>query len=1283
MNVEKASGYLSKKVLVLVSLWVFAPVIVWSQHLDTLRVIDFSDSSFQQDMSGVEGFYQKGFTRGSYGAKGAPNDWCAYTDGFSHHDTVAMRVSLEAGKSYRLTLNAKASGLGQRIDFWYAPAGHELQAKTITLGLPLDKLSHDEPGATIASRMFSVKTEGNYWVVATRSRSGDRMATVRLDNFLIEVFNNASAPPLSLLDGNGNRLFKSVRVTAGETFIICLSPDKKPLDELVLKVSIAGDTSTHFKDFTPVALTFPAESSEVQCFELSPARDTISGEYVFQLINAKGETVMKLGVSVEPPCLDIAGPDRTICAGDKVQLGTGCLPWPHPVNGVDYCYAWEPNENLYTHLSSSMPTALPTETTTYTVYVTDSNGDLIAEDQVTVNVNSIKIEEWDMPRICPGESMTIAPGILSEGNYSYLWENGATTPTAEVELLYYTNFGLRVTDEDTGCEEHFEFPVFVERPPDIGIISTYPELCELADSLGLKDEDPVSRSSNECPQTSTNLYAGTGIPGYSYEWSTGETTDKITVDEAGFYWVTVTKDGKACSATDVHEVGSCATAEIQIGEDVAGNPVLNAGGEPGSTYEWHDGSTAQTIEIAGLGLYAVTVTNSEGCTAKDGFIVKGYEYDPEDVFLVYYTQWGNEKKVDIYIQHNLQQEQDKTKYQEIIRTEVARKIANFDQESIRYFWNKKVEHQANIKPIVRGEGKFFPMIIDGYPGKEEKLWIRHFYTGYQFKPYHFKLKIEHKEYRRELIKGEVQLDNPATLPVFEPVAPDFPLGYKSLGQYVEAGLLVGESEKSGHRYRFDRPTLSMNIEFEPPLAKPRGYRYTLFLDGKPAPPKYEIEVGNSVALQVKNETIGEFVSLAGHRVTDLHWTENRVRVSGANENGGYTFTALPSMSGEEVVVRVSFMETRTQKIIKRHITMKLVTKDYAPGVSFTPAVDTNEAKVICVDSPCEAGSKSPSIYAERALARLRQDTTQTIYSSILSQLEEEGYHLDIRLRSEPGECEVNKGHEVHYSDNAFYSLKVNWERLLLGTPEATTLNRAPGNRLADCFEHTSLLVTLSESQREEIKTLILEAGEAVVPVYVRYIGQRSPLLGAKLASWITNEDDLSITALRDKANEVDQLYEEKKLVYELTEENFPSHKELWHIDDKKLMAINMYVKALSFIPTYASYTSGFWSGADSEDIWAYYESENPDCHQIRRVRQQKYRECLAHELTHLYLIKTQPLSYLKWELIQDTYGKECGGFYSKEYCPFCSIHASTAAGSNDGSHPSQPEAHRSVFGISD
>lgn len=1282
MNVEKASGYLSKKVLVLVSLWVFAPVIVWSQYLDTLRVIDFSDSSFQQDMCGVEGFYQKGFTRGSYGAKGAPNDWCAYTDGFSHLDTVAMRVSLEAGKSYRLTLNGRASGLGQQIDFWYTAVGVEIKAKVIALGVPLDKLSYDEPGASIASRIFSVKTDGNYWVVLSGSSSSRPGVTVCLDNFLIEVVNGESVPPLSLLDSNGKRIVQAPRILSGLSSTFCISPDKKPTGEVALRLSLAAHDSPHFDNFTPVYLNFPAGSTETKCFELSPNPDTIYGAYVFQLSDREGKGVMHFEVTVEPPCRDISGPDRTICAGDRIQLGTGCLPWPHPIDGVDYCYAWKPRENLFTHLSSSMPTVFPTETTTYTVYVTDSNGDLIAEDQVTVNVNSIKIEEWDKPRICPGESVTIAPVILSEGKYSYLWENGATTPAVEVELLHYTNFGLRITDEDTDCKEQFEFPVFVERPPDIGIISTYPELCELADPIGLKDEDPVSRSSNECPQTSTNLYAGTGIPGYSYEWSTGETTDKITVDEAGFYWVTVTKDGKACSATDVYEVGSCATAEIQIGEDVAGNPILDAGGEPGSTYEWQDGSTAQTIEITGLGFYAVTVTNSEGCIAKDGFIVKGYEYDPEDVFLVYYTEWGNEKNVDIYIQHNLQQGQDKTEYQEIIRTAVTGKIANFNQKNIRYFWNEKVDHQVN-KPIVRGQGKFFPMIIDGYPGKEEKLRIRHFYTGSRFKPYHFKLKIEHKEHRGELIKGEVQLDNPAIFPLFEPAAPDFPLGYKGFGQYVEAGLLVGESEKSGQRDRFDRPALSMNIEFEPPLAKPRGYRYALFLDGKPAPQKYEIEVGNSVVLQVKNETIGEFVSQGDHRVTDLHWTENRVRVNGANENGGYTFTSLPSMSGEEVVVRVRFMETRTQKIIKRHITMKLVTKDYTPGVSITPAVDTSEAKGICVGSPCEAGSKSPSIYAERALAQLRQDTAQTIYNSILSQLEEEGYHLDIRLRSEPGECEVNKGHEVQYSDNAFYSLKVNWERLLLGTTETTTLNRAPGNRLADCFKHTSLLVTLSESQKEEIKTLILEAGEEVVPVYVRYIEQRSPLLGAKLASWITNEDDLSITALRDKADQVDQLYEEKKLAYELTEENFPSHKQLLHIDDKKLIVINMYVKALSFIPTYASYTSGFWSGAGSEDIWDYYKSENPDCHQIRRLRQQKYRECLAHELTHLYLIKTQPLSYLKWVLIQDAYGKECGGFYSKGYCPFCKIHDPTAAGSNDGSHASQPEAHRSVFSISD
>jgi hypothetical protein len=771
---------------------------------------------------------------------------------------------------------------GQAVNFGYVPTSNPQQVTFISQGVPLADIHYEDPGAAVESDTFSVTADGNYWVAAERGGANLSDVFARLDNFMVEALQEAPMPSLSLTDNDGNPITSSIEAEPGTPFMLCLSPDSAPAEDMALALSIDGDGSPHFSDFTTMPLTFQAGSTDSICFELSPASDTTTGTYTFKFEHGN-DIVMDFQVVVEP--CSVAGPDQTICAGESVQLGTGNLTEP---TGVDYCYVWEPNDNLITHLSSSMPTAFPTETTTYTVYVTSSQGYVVCVDEVTVNVNSIGIEEWDMPRICPGESVTIAPVILSDGNYSYLWENGATTPTVEVELLHSSDVELLIKDEDTGCEEKFDFFVSVERPPNIEIISSYPEICELEEPPGLRDEDdsPGFRSSNECPQTFTSLYAVPGLPGYSYQWSTGENTDEITVDEAGFYWVTVTKDGETCSATDVYEVGSCATTEIQIGEDVAGNPILDTGGEPGSTYQWQDGSTAQTIGITGLGLYTVTVTNSEGCVAKDGFVVKEYEYDPEDIFLVYYTLWGNDNNLDIYVQHNLQQGQDKTEYQEVIRTEVGGEVANLDQKNIRFFWNKKVEHQADITPVLRNSGKFFPMIIDQWPNTDKLRRFDYFFTPtYEEIPYKVKLDISHQEPNEATPQeAEVILDyatgDDKTIELGQP---DFPSGYESLGQYVTAVLSIGKDASDGQSIEFDNPTLTMEIEFKPsvaaPAPAPNGHEYKLYLNGTQSSEDNEIEVGSSVALRIKDETTGIFIKPTND-YTNFTWEEDGVPIPG-------------------------------------------------------------------------------------------------------------------------------------------------------------------------------------------------------------------------------------------------------------------------------------------------------------------------------------------------------------------------------------------------------------------
>ena len=104
----------------------------------------------------------------------------------------------------------------------------------------------------------------------------------------------------------------------------------------------------------------------------------------------------------------------------------------------------------------------------------------------------------------------------------------------------------------------------------------------------------------------------------SYLWSTGETTESITVSESGEYTVTV-KTCKDCEATDTVKVAiNSATADA--GDDasicIGDTATLTVAGE--GAYLWSNGETTQSIEVSpeATTTYTVTVTNGQ-CEASD------------------------------------------------------------------------------------------------------------------------------------------------------------------------------------------------------------------------------------------------------------------------------------------------------------------------------------------------------------------------------------------------------------------------------------------------------------------------------------------------------------------------------------------------------------------------------------------------------------------------------------------------------------------------------------------
>jgi hypothetical protein len=223
----------------------------------------------------------------------------------------------------------------------------------------------------------------------------------------------------------------------------------------------------------------------------------------------------------------------------------------------------------------------------------------------------INIETDPLPPITTSGSTTFCEGgsvdLTAPTGSSYVWSTGETNQTITV-----TAGGVySVTVMNTTCCTVLNSSITViVNPNPIPVIS---------------------------PGGPINLCAGqtitlTSTPATSYLWSTGETTQSITVSNVGSYSVTVTNSNGCMATSTVVDIisASCCTADAHAdksyyceGEDVHLFSMLSTGGTPIS-YLWSGPngytSSAQNPTIlngngSNSGTYTVTINDDELCSA--------------------------------------------------------------------------------------------------------------------------------------------------------------------------------------------------------------------------------------------------------------------------------------------------------------------------------------------------------------------------------------------------------------------------------------------------------------------------------------------------------------------------------------------------------------------------------------------------------------------------------------------------------------------------------------------
>lgn len=171
------------------------------------------------------------------------------------------------------------------------------------------------------------------------------------------------------------------------------------------------------------------------------------------------------------------------------------------------------------------------------------------------------------------------------------------------------------------------------------ITSTAPYILTVTDSIGCMDTDTVTINSlpvptavitpagptSFCPGGSVTLDA-TIMAGYSYLWSTSETTTSINTNLAGDCILDVT-DSSGCMNSDTITITvyPLPVANINPGGNVSICPGTSATltADPGVSYNylWSTTETTQSINVSAAGTIILSVSDSVGCINFDTITV--------------------------------------------------------------------------------------------------------------------------------------------------------------------------------------------------------------------------------------------------------------------------------------------------------------------------------------------------------------------------------------------------------------------------------------------------------------------------------------------------------------------------------------------------------------------------------------------------------------------------------------------------------------------------------------